>query len=303
MTFEYTDHPLNYYATQGYITDPKEYSRLFNSLPSDIPALCDIIQTITIHYEVGELSGVELTDQRLTERELRDVPKMLGRILELDRHRLTDPRPPEKRLMINCRDSSTLFCSMLRHQGIPARCRRGFVNYFKGPTSHPDYWGDHWICEYWNEDEERWVMVDPEIDETERRIYDITIDSLDLSPRDFTPAGKAWQECRNGEADPDFFGSPDEHGWWFIRCSLISDLAALNKMEMLCWDGWGLADRTPDLEISKEDLSLLDRIAGLLASGDPPFSMIRNIYESTLSLKVPPTIKSYRASGITMVDL
>ena len=57
MTFEYTDHPLNYYATQGYITDPKDYSRLFNSLPSDIPALCEIIQTITIHYEVGELSG------------------------------------------------------------------------------------------------------------------------------------------------------------------------------------------------------------------------------------------------------
>ncbi len=146
-------------------------------------------------------------------------------------------------------------------------------------------------------------MVDPEIDETERRIYDITIDSLDLSPRDFTPAGKAWQECRNGEADPDFFGSPDEHGWWFIRCSLVSDLAALNKMEMLCWDGWGLADRTPDLELSTEDLSLLDRIAGLLATGDPPFSMIRNIYESTLSLKVPPTIKSYRASGIAVIDL
>ena len=114
MISEHTDSQLNYYATQGVITDPKDYSRLFNSLPTDIPTLCEVIQTITIHYEVGELSGVELTDQRLTERELRDVPKMLGRILELDRRRLTDPRPPEKRLMVNCRDSS-LNASASRH--------------------------------------------------------------------------------------------------------------------------------------------------------------------------------------------
>jgi len=303
MSFKHTDHVPNYYATQSFITDPKEFSRLFNSLPTDVPALCEIIQAITIHYEVGELSGVEMTGQRMTERELRDVPKMLSRIFELDRRRLTDPRPPEKRLMINCRDSSTLFCSMLRHQGIPARCRRGFVNYFKGPTSNPDYWGDHWICEYWNENEQRWVMVDPEIDETERRIYDITIDSLDVSPRDFTSAGKAWQECRNGEADVDFFGSPDEHGLWFIRCSLVSDLAAFNKMEMLCWDGWGLADRIPDLELSKEELSLLDTVAELLEKGDSAFNEIRDLYENTVNLRVPETIKSYRASGVVMIDL
>ena len=303
MISEHTDSQLNYYATQGVITDPKDYSRLFNSLPTDIPTLCEVIQTITIHYEVGELSGVELTDQRLTERELRDVPKMLGRILELDRRRLTDPRPPEKRLMVNCRDSSTLFCSMLRHQGVPARCRRGFVNYFKGPTSHPDYWADHWICEYWNEDEQRWVMVDAEIDETERRIYDIIIDSLDVSPRDFMSAGKAWQECRTGEADADFFGSPDEHGLWFIRCSLVSDLAALNKMELLCWDGWGLADRQPDLELSEDDLSLLDHIAALTAAGDTAFGQIRRMYETDRNLRVPPVIKSYRASGTCLIEL
>ena len=117
------------------------------------------------------------------------------------------------------------------------------------------------------------------------------------------PAGKAWQECRNGEADPDFFGSPDEHGWWFIRCSLVSDLAALNKMEMLCWDGWGLAERNPDFQPSEEDLSLLDRVAALLTAADLPFNTLRIMYESNSKLKVPPTIKSYRASGIAMIDL
>jgi hypothetical protein len=303
MTPEHTDSPLSYYATHGPITDPKEYSRLFAGLPTDIPALCDVIQTITIHYEVGELSGVEPTAQRLMERELRDVPAMLRRILELDRRRLTDPRPPEKRLMINCRDSSTLFCSMLRHHTIPARCRRGFVNYFKGPSAYPDYRGDHWICEYWNDDERRWVMVDAEIDATEQKIYGITIDSLDVAPDDFMSAAHAWKKCRSGEMDADFFGNPDEHGLWFVRCSLVSDLAAVNKMEMLCWDGWGLGDRNPDLEPSAEDLSLLDMVAELLTAGDSSFTGLRSLYEGTAHLKVPMSIKSYRSSGVIIVDL
>lgn len=303
MTADYVDSPLEYYSRQGSITNPGDHATLFEGLPADIPSLCAVIQTITIHYEVGQMSGVELTEKRREERELRHVSTMLARIMELDDRPLTKARPPEKRLMINCRDSSALFCSMLRHHGIPARCRRGFVNYFRGPTSNPDYRGDHWACEYWNSEKLRWVTVDAEIDEVERRIYEITINPLDVSPDEFMTAGKAWQLCRNGTADPEFFGSPDEHGLWFVRSSLVTDLAALNKMELLCWDGWGLADRQSDLELAEDDLSLLDQIAELTEAGDRAFGQLRRMYETGRSLRVPPVIKSYRESGICLIEL
>lgn len=27
-------------------------------------------------------------------------------------------------------------------------------------------------------------------------------------------------------------------GWWLVRDKLEQDLAALNRVEMLCWDAW-----------------------------------------------------------------
>ena len=77
----------------------------------------------------------------------------------------------------------------------------------------------------------------------------------------------------------------------------------MNKMELLCWDGWGLADRQPDLELSEDDLSLLDHIAALAETGDTAFGQVRRMYETGRSLRVPPVIKSYRASGTCLIEL
>lgn len=67
---------------------------------------------------------------------------------------LTLARPLEERLVGNCRNFSTMLCAMLRYRGVPARARRGFGTYFE-----PNQYMDHWVCEYWKADEQRWVMV------------------------------------------------------------------------------------------------------------------------------------------------
>ncbi|MFN8374360.1 MAG: transglutaminase-like domain-containing protein [Anaerolineae bacterium] len=81
---------------------------------------------------------------------------MLARLLEMDARPLTETRAPENRIVGCCRDFSVLFCSMLRHFGIPARTRSGFANYFI-----KDYWMDHVVVEYWTGD--HWQLVDSEI--------------------------------------------------------------------------------------------------------------------------------------------
>jgi hypothetical protein len=88
---------------------------------------------------------------------------------------------------------------------------------------------------------------------------------------------------------------------WFIRGNLIRDIAALNKVELLPWDGWGLIDRD-DESISHRELILLDDIASM-TSDEVDFLAVRELYETNEGLVVPPIIKSYSASGTIEIDL
>jgi len=262
------------------MTDPGENAGLFNDLPTEIPALCQVVQGLLLHVFWAERYGVPLSEERQREVEIRRVSQKLARIRELDDRPLTVERPLEKKLVGNCRDFSVLLCAMLRHQGMPARARCGFGAYFE-----PNHYEDHWVCEYWNAKEERWVMVDAQLDVFQRGALGIDFDPCD-APRDqFLVGGKAWRMCRAGEADPNRFGIFDMHGLWFVRGDLVRDLLALNKVEILPWDGWGLIAKA-EQELSTDDFALLDRIAELTLVGDPPFAEVRAIYEG--DLRMPP---------------
>jgi hypothetical protein len=177
--------------------------------------------------------------------------------------------------------STMLLCAILRHQGVPARARCGFGAYFR-----PGAYEDHWVCEYWRVEERRWVMVDAQLDEMQRSVLEIDFDPCDLPPGRFVTGGEAWQRCRSGQADPDRFGIFDMHGQWFIRGDLVRDLLALNKIEILPWDPWGLM-AGPDDETTPEDVALLDRIAALTLAGDEAFPEVRALYEGDARLRLP----------------
>jgi hypothetical protein len=170
---------------------------------------------------------------------------------------------------------------MLRYRGVPARARCGFGAYFT-----PGKYEDHWVCEYWNGDEGRWVMVDAQLDALQRQVLGIPFDPCEVPRDQFLVGGKAWRMCRTGEADPDHFGIFDLHGMWFIRGDLVRDLLALNKIEILPWDGWGLIAKE-ERDLSTDDMALLDRIAELTQIDEPPFAEVRAIYEGTVWLRVP----------------
>lgn len=302
--FKSATSPLEYYSHHGVITNPEKYAVLFDDLPSDIPGVCQVVQGLLMHFGFAQpLYGLELSEEKKEERELRHVSKMLARIQELDDHPLTVLRPPEQRLMGNCRDLAVFSCAILRHHGIPARARRGFAKYFHGPAAKPGFYVDHWLCEYWNMDEQHWVLFDSEVGNDEREYCQVTIDTYDVPQEQFLVAGKAWQLCRAGQDDPNNFGFEDEHGEWFIQDSLVQDLAALNKIEVLCWDGWGLADREPEDSVSKEDLALLDRVAALTIAGDSAFLEMQFLYQNDFRLRVPDVIRSYTRTGVRTVTI
>lgn len=286
--------PLAYYATQSPITNPGKNVGLFADLPGTIGGLCQVVQGLCILYFAGEMYGYEVPKERLSEIDTRYVERMLDRIVELDSRPLTEPRPPEKRLMGCCRDFATLFCAIARHQSIPTRTRVGFAAYFT--EVGPDFNVSHEIVELWDPSERRWRLVDPELDDQTIQENNIQFDVHDIPRDQFLVAGKAWQMCRAGKADPNWFGFEDMRGLWFIRGNLILDLAAQNKMELLLWDSWGLMLRGMETP-ADDECNLLDKVAVLTQAGNEAFTEMRAIYEEEIGLKVPRVVQSYSPVG------
>lgn len=287
---------MNYFKQQGRMSDPGSQMSLFNDLPTSIPELVKLVQGVTIHVFWTERYGFKAPPERMAELQLRSMEKRLARTLELDPRPLTEPRSIEKKLLGNCRDHSLLLVAMLRHQGIPARARCGFGAYFM-----PDHFEDHWVVEYWNQTQSRWVFVDAQLDELQCDVLQLNFDVLDVPRDQFIVGGKAWQMCRAGEQDPAKFGIFDMHGLGFVRGDFVRDVASLNKMELLPWDCWGviLNEQIDD----PADLAVLDDVAALTAGDVPDFDAVRARYESDPRFHVEGNLLSYVNGDMVQVSL
>jgi hypothetical protein len=280
---------LQFYATPSELTDPGKHAELFANLPTDIASLCEIVQGIMVHIFWAERYGLSLSDERKAEVQIRGVAQKLARLRELDDRPLTEVRPLERKLVGNCRDFSLLLCAMLRHQGVPARARCGFGAYFL-----PNHYEDHWVCEYWNADQEHWILVDAQLDALQREVLHPPFDPLDVPRDQFLTGGKAWLICRAGKADPAQFGIFDMSGMEFIRGDLMRDVFALNKVEILPWDfGWGLITDDPiEVKGQTPDLHFLDHLAHLTLGGDEAVTELRALCITDRRLRVPEDIFS-----------
>ena len=277
---------LSYYAMPGLMSDAGDYASLLRELPREVPALVSVLQGLALHIFWAQRYGVNHSDERQAEVQIRPVKRKLARLLELDPRPLSEARELERRLVCNCRDFSLLLAAMLKLHGIPARARCGFGTYFI-----PNHFEDHWMTEYWKEDLAlpeggRWVQVDAQLDFLQVETMGIQFSPLDMPPGQFVLAGEAWQMCRTGNANPDDFGIFDYHGWDFIKGNLMRDLLALNRVEVLPWDDWGMtqvavADFTP------AQVALMDRVAALTLQGNAAFEEVRAIYEENPSFHIP----------------
>ena len=279
---------LNYYASPGLLTDPGKYADRLKDLPDDMRGLVEIVHHLGI-YDVfaKDFYSVTLSDKRAADIHLRSVEAMIDEVLTMDDQPFTATRPPEHRIGCRCHAFTKLIVTLLRAKDIPARARCGFAAYFS-----PGRFEDHWVGEYWNADEGRWVLVDAQMDTVWQEKLNIDWNVLDVSRDGFLVAADAWTRCRKGEVNPEKFGIsfyPEMNGLWFIAGNLVRDVAALNKMEMLPWDVWGAAP-LPDAIFSQEQLAFYDQLASLTQAPDENFDTLRDLYNSDNRLRVPSTV-------------
>ncbi|MBO0759002.1 MAG: transglutaminase domain-containing protein, partial [Bradyrhizobiaceae bacterium] len=269
------------------MTAPGRHAGLLANLPRDPSRLAPIVQGLLIYEHVAaDFYGVPLSDKRRCESHIRPVERLLDCILAMDDRPLEVARPASKRLVGICRHYAVLTVAMLRAQGVPARVRCGFGDYFD-----PASFEDHWVCEYWNGSEHRWIIIDPQFDDVWNSRLNIRHDVLDV-PRDrFLTASDAWRACRSGTLDASKFGIGFARlrGLWFISGSLVRDVAALNKIEILPWDVWG-AQPLPNSSLNNDQLAFLDQLAELTCRPDETFGALRALYQSDDRVRVPGSV-------------
>jgi hypothetical protein len=277
----------DWYSQASPMTDVSAHAEWRHDLPADLASLCRIVQGLLIHGHLGPLYGLELSEERRqAETNLRSVGERLEAMLRRDDRPLARGRPAGVRQLGTCRDFTLLLFALLCWQGRVARARCGFAGYFVPGRSE-----DHWVCEVWDEEAGRWRLVDAQIDDIQRRVFGPD-DPHDVGRDEFIVGGEAWSACRSGQLDPGRCGLTllRMAGLWFVCGDLVRDVAALNKVELLPSDTWGMmlhpalgsepvvlrADGVP-ARLPPADLAELDRVSSL-ASGWIDLPSIRDAY-------------------------
>lgn len=277
---------LDFYREASDLTSAGSLARLFDPLPANARSLGRIVQGLVLHKYMAAAYGVQLPASREDESHIRHVEEMLDQILAYDNCSLSIARTAEKRLAGVCGHFTVLLVAMLRHKGIPARERAGFGAYFNAP-----YFEEHVLCEYWNDAENRWVLLDTQFDDVWQDALKPRHDVFDVPRDQFLTASAAWTLCRTGKSDPKLFGicNGNLRGLWFIAAELVRDIAALNKMEVLVWDVWGAMPK-PNAELDDEQIAFFDHLAELTHDPDASFSDLRAIYRNNDRVRVPPMV-------------
>lgn len=280
-----------FYATQSPFSDPGDLASLYAVLPADPRELARIARDLIVHRLEGDLFECTIPQDRLhNDAETRYIDDILQIVIARNDAPLPQRRTPGDRFVGICRDIALLHCSFLRHAGIPARIRSGFADYLGADGFH----FDHVVTEYWDP-ARGWLLADPQlVDPLVVERYQVGFDPMDV-PRDrFQVAGDAWQRIRTGGADPKSYGLPLPDGpligEWFVAGNIRLDLAALNKVETLLWDVWGVGAGS-DGEMTSGIRELYDEAARVTA-GEVSFAAARQLFTENDGLRTPRTVLS-----------
>lgn len=265
-----------WYAGQSVITDPGDHSQWVAALPSSLDQLTGVVRNLVLHRDRVPAGTVE-------ERRLREEPAFHRVNSMLERLQALYPSPPTfqrgltERLVGHCRTSSVLLCSFLRHQGVPARTRCGFSVYY---ADGREFYGDHWVVEYWNGSRKEWQLVDAELDLATREEHAIEFDSNDVPRDQLLVAAIAWQRGRSDDAAWRWFGShPGDASRSYVAGQLLRDAASLIRQEAGAFDNWA----PNDLDLHVDALDGLASITLL----DPNPDSVQAFFEANAALAPP----------------
>lgn len=205
------------------------------------------------------------------------APAMLAELFRRDPKGLVLDRSAENKLVLTCRFTSILVASLLKIKGIPARVRSGFAPYFNVEGLPGGKSDDHWINQYWNEKESRWVSIDVD-GSIEGYLkfdpYDIPEGTFDFSP-------DAWLAVRSGKIDGQHFWNAGGNGGLIVVAwELFYDFHCLMNDEVIYM-------HTPEIthfgkfeKLTEQQLEEIDNLAKLMQKPEENFDKLLDIWEN-----------------------
>lgn len=259
------------------------YKDFVLSLPDDIPSVgmlvCDQITHPSMYFTepfpyledtyFGKFSSYPKYRFKNEDELYITAVSMLAGILRLDETGFTKNRDVTKRITVSCRQASVLFSAILKAKGIPCRSRAGFMDFGDSGDSYME----HWVNEYWDFNENRWVLADVDgYYEYEQRFG---YSQFDLPRRKFVTASEAWLGMRKNTLNKklDLFSPDPLEG---VCEYLFMDFHALLNNEIF-YSYQPLYLRGGVRTLSESELCELDHLAELLAEPDKNMEQMEHL--------------------------
>ncbi|MDE7297920.1 MAG: transglutaminase-like domain-containing protein, partial [Lachnospiraceae bacterium] len=262
------------------------YKEFVLSLPDDIPSIgmliCDQITHPSMYFTepssyledtyFGKFASYPKHRFKNEDELYITAVSMIAGILRLDETGFTKKRDVTKRITVSCRQASVLFSAILKAKGIPCRSRAGFMDFGDLGESYME----HWVNEYWDFNENRWVLADVDgYYEYEQRFG---YSQFDLPRRKFVTASEAWLGLRNNTLNKklDVFSPNPLEG---VCEYLFMDFHALMNNEIF-YSYQPLYLRGGIQALDENQLCELDYLAELLAEPDKNMEQIEHLWHT-----------------------
>lgn len=285
---------LEFYKKTSPYSDLGLYKDYVKKLPDDIKKLCLLQRMQIIHPSAfknitvrnskncfwGDMTKISNMDLL---REDDILPTSISMFAELMRKNpsYTLQREAKDKIFVTCRGQALLLAAILKNKGIPARVRSGFAEY---PSNNGIYF-DHWVTEYYDNENGKWILVDADCccnDNINFDIYDIPTDK-------FIKAAEAWKLFRNNEFDLSklghaYYGNKDKvieilttALFYDFHCLMNNEIIYLHYPKFL---------RDKSFQLNENDFKELDELAELLINSDNNFLTLINIWNNKSKYRI-----------------
>jgi hypothetical protein len=285
-----SENILIHYKNYGLFTYPGCYTEYLKSeLTDDIREIGELVRHSFIHRTTLEAGNTGTnTDKKYGDMEkvpwwqqpqddyLVTVGAILTELFRKDERGFTKYKKETDKLILTCRFVAIVIAAILKSKGISCRVRSGFAPYF---TKDNLSW-DHWINQYWNSVEKRWMTID-----VDGSWHGLDFDPYDIPDGKFDYSAKAWLDVRSGKVDEDnFHNAGGFKGLYPIAWELIYDFHCLMNNEIIYLHGpatfASLKDYNEGRAMDEPILVEVDKLAELMMKPDDNFQKLKMIWET-----------------------
>lgn len=286
---------IEFYKQTSLYTDLGLYADVAKQLPNDIEELCILQRMQIIHPVVflndssirekkdtfwGDMTKVPVTKLMFEDELLPTASSMLSELLRRDKTYSVE-RKAEDKIHVTCRGQAILLAGILKAKGYAARVRSGFAPYIKWDGVYYD----HWITEYYKEEEQRWILVDADIHCPD---HEIGFDLNDIPRNQFLFGGEAYLGMRKKKYKEDailYASNPPTLGLKASIRGLFYDFHSLMNDEIPFYHVPQYI-QNQNFELTENEYAELDELAILMLEPNQNFDKLLELWNTNKKFKM-----------------